>query len=389
MECLLAVDAINSISCNAGDAFQQLQEFHERTNDWIFGHFAYDLKNEIEDLQSSNPDHIGFADLFFFQPRVVIKLSEHKIEIGAAPGQAQKIFLEIFATSVEAMTGSIKTELTITPRISRKNYLDTIDKLRHHILRGDCYEINYCQEFYGEDIDIIPLEVYRRLSTLSPNPFSAFYRVDQRYCICASPERFLKKDGNHLVSQPIKGTGKRTGDQSADEAIAGKLLTSEKEKAENVMIVDLVRNDLSRVCEEGSVKVDELFGLYSFPNLFQMISTVSGTLEKHLNSFDAIKALFPMGSMTGAPKKRVMELIEKYEQSRRGLFSGAIGYIDPKSNFDFNVVIRSVLYNSATRYLSYHTGSAITFASNPEEEYEECLLKGEAIKKVLEFSSTS
>ena len=162
------------------------------------------------------------------------------------------------------------------------------------------------------------------------------------------------------------------------------LLQSSKEKSENVMVVDLVRNDLSRICKAGSVKVDELFGLYSFPHVHQMISTISGDLADGLNWIDCIKASFPMGSMTGAPKKRVMELIEQYEQTKRGLFSGAIGYVKPGGDFDFNVVIRSILYNEADRYLSFQTGGGITYNSDAEKEYEESLLKAEAMMKVLE-----
>ncbi len=149
------------------------------------------------------------------------------------------------------------------------------------------------------------------------------------------------------------------------------------------MVVDLVRNDLSKICVEGSVHVDELFGIYSFPQVHQMVSTVSGVLQTGILFTEIINKTFPMGSMTGAPKKKVMELIEKYETVKRGIFSGAVGYISPDSNFDFNVVIRSVLYNQAERYLSYLVGSGITFYSDAAAEYEECLLKAEAIKKVF------
>ena len=158
------------------------------------------------------------------------------------------------------------------------------------------------------------------------------------------------------------------------------LFHSDKDRSENVMVVDLVRNDLSKVCEEGTVKVDELYGIYSFPQVHQMISTVSGELKKNISFTEIIKATFPMGSMTGAPKKRVMELIEQYEKTKRGIFSGCLGYISPNGDFDFNVVIRSIMYNASSNYLSFQAGSAITFYSDPEKEWEECLLKAEAIK---------
>ncbi|MFM2359054.1 MAG: hypothetical protein RLY16_1047, partial [Bacteroidota bacterium] len=223
----------------------------------------------------------------------------------------------------------------------------------------------------------------------SPNPFAVFYRDHDLYCMGASPERYLSLKENELCSQPIKGTAKRAL-HNAEQDLASKLAlqNSTKELSENVMVVDLVRNDLSKICESGSVTVKELYGIYSFPQVHQMISTVCGRAPKDLHWVDAIAATFPMGSMTGAPKKRVLQLIEQYECSKRGLYSGAIGYVTPRlneqRNFDFNVVIRSMLYNANTCYLSFQTGSAITFYSDPEQEYEECLLKAEAMKKVLE-----
>jgi para-aminobenzoate synthetase component 1 len=203
--------------------------------------------------------------------------------------------------------------------------------------------------------------------------------------LCASPERFLKKQGERILSQPIKGTSPRiTGNKVDDDEQRKELHDSAKERSENVMVVDLVRNDLSKVCVEGTVHVDELYGIYSFPQVHQMISTVSGELRKDRNFADIIRATFPMGSMTGAPKKMVMELIERYEKTRRGIFSGAVGYISPGDDFDFNVVIRSIMYNSTSRYLSFQAGSGITFYSDPAKEWEECILKAEAMKFVLQ-----
>ena len=216
-------------------------------------------------------------------------------------------------------------------------------------------------------------------------PFAALYKLNDQYCICASPERYLKRWGSKVISQPIKGTAKRNlQDRFQDENNREQLSVSEKEKTENVMVVDLVRNDLSKICKQGTVRVEELFGIYTFPQVHQMISTVSGEQEADTHWTDIVKATFPMGSMTGTPKKRVMELIEQYEQTKRGLFSGAIGYVMPNGDFDFNVVIRSILYNSATNYLSFQAGSAITFYCDAASEYEECLLKAQAIKNVLE-----
>jgi para-aminobenzoate synthetase component 1 len=168
-----------------------------------------------------------------------------------------------------------------------------------------------------------------------------------------------------------------------DEQNKEELFHSSKDRSENVMVVDLMRNDLSKICKEGTVNVDELYGIYSFPQVHQMISTISGELKKNISFSEIIQATFPMGSMTGAPKKKVMELIEQYEKTKRGIFSGAVGYISPAGDFDFNVVIRSIMYNSMSGYLSFQTGSAVTFYSDPEKEWDECILKAEAMKKVL------
>jgi para-aminobenzoate synthetase component 1 len=251
--------------------------------------------------------------------------------------------------------------------------------LKQHIQSGDIYEINFCQEFFSEATQFNPLETYINLKQFSPTPFSAYYRSNHHYLICASPERFLMKKGNEVISQPIKGTIKRGTDIVEDEKLKKQLKNDEKERAENIMIVDLVRNDLSRIAKEGSVKVNELCKIYSYPQLHQMISTISAKVDKQLDFTEIIKACFPMGSMTGAPKIKAMELIEKYESFKRGLFSGSVGYITPEGDFDFNVVIRSLFYNSVNHYLSFMVGSAITAKSDPEKEYEECLLKAKGI----------
>ena len=244
--------------------------------------------------------------------------------------------------------------------------------------------MNFCHEFYAENAIVDPFEVYLKLNRVSPMPFSCFYRNKDKYLMCASPERFLKKEGSKIISQPIKGTIKRGVTPKEDEALKNQLLNDPKERSENVMIVDLVRNDLSRTAKKGSVKVDELFGIYSFPQVQQMISTVSAEVKEEHHFVDVIKYAFPMGSMTGAPKIKAMELIEKYETTKRGLYSGTAGYITPAGDFDFNVVIRSILYNASEKYLSFTVGNAITHNSISESEYEECLLKAKAMFEVLE-----
>jgi para-aminobenzoate synthetase component 1 len=293
-----------------------------------------------------------------------------------------KIFKEISEISFE-QSAVQKTDLQ--SRFSRNEYLETVKKIQGHIARGDCYEICFCQEFFAENVEISPVNVFKKLDDLSPNPFSAFYKWEEKYLMCASPERFLKKTKNQIISQPMKGTSKRMSENSRkDEEEKKALLSNEKERAENIMIVDLVRNDLSKICTEGSVMVEEYLKIYSFPQVHQMISTIKGNLRKKTSIADILSATFPMGSMTGAPKKRAMELIEKFERTKRGLFSGTVGYVNPDGDFDFNVVIRSILYNNENKYLSIQAGSAITFKSIAEKEFEECHIKIEAMKKALE-----
>lgn len=382
VECLLAASEKRMISTIAGSALKELEQFIMERKSWLFGHLSYDLKNEIEALCSGRIDQVGFPDLFFFEPEVIIRLSGDEMNIEA--DDAAAIFDQVEKTVNTPLPPS-DSIVEIKNRISKEQYVDYVQKLQKHIARGDCYEVNFCQEFFAEKVIIDPLFVYKKLSGASPNPFSALYRVHDKWLICASPERFLKRNGSTVISQPIKGTSRRvTDDMNEDELNKQTLYNSTKDRSENVMVVDLVRNDLAKVCREGTVHVDELFGIYSFPQVHQMISTVSGELKPQASFEEIIRATFPMGSMTGAPKKRVMELIEQYEQTRRGIFSGAVGYITPNGDFDFNVVIRSIMYNDSSKYLSFQAGSGITFYSQAEQEWEECLLKAEAIKKVLE-----
>ena len=383
-ECLIAAGSLRSVTAQAGEAFEQLQSFINKEKDWVFGHLSYELKNEIEDLHSDGSDSIQFPDLFFFVPKVILQLDEFSLSVGSFDDDHTLIYQEIMTHSIETSFRP-SAQINVTSKISRRKYIDTIKQLKEHIQRGDCYEINFCQEFYAEDVSIDPISIYKSLSATSPNPYSAYYKLSDKYLLCASPERYLKKTSTAILSQPIKGTWHRNIHSDEEDELNKNLLSaSTKDRSENVMVVDLVRNDLSKICIEGSVKVDELFGVYKFPQLYQMISTISGELKPGMSIAEMIKATFPMGSMTGAPKKKVMELIEQYEVTRRGIFSGAVGYISPEKDFDLNVVIRSIMYNSSNRYLSFLAGSGITFYSDPESEYDECLLKAMAIKKVLE-----
>ena len=253
-----------------------------------------------------------------------------------------------------------------------------------HIHIGDMYEANFCMEFYAENAAINPLEKFLKLNEISKAPFSVFFKNHKHYLLSASPERYLKKVGETIISQPIKGTSKRSSDPVEDEKSKQFLESDSKERAENIMITDLVRNDLSHTAQKGSVEVVELCKIYSFLQVHQMISTITSKLDAQYAPVDVLKTTFPMGSMTGAPKISVMKIIENLEETKRGLYSGAVGYFTPEGDFDFNVVIRSILYNQENQYVSFSVGSAITAQSVPEKEYEECLLKAKAMHEVLE-----
>ncbi|MBB6500209.1 anthranilate synthase component I family protein [Pedobacter cryoconitis] len=375
---LLAAGARRQLNVNTGQAFKSLQEFQQANSDWMFGLMSYDLKNEIETLSSTHVDHLDFPDLFFFIPENLIIIRNGNIEV--LRGEAG-LLETIHALSPHQPAPN--SMLNMEYKIDKATYLNKVNELREHISRGDIYEVNFCQEFFAENASIDPFGVYLNLNELSPTPFAGYFKINDNYILSASPERFLCKRGNQLISQPIKGTAKRSNDQKEDELIKKELKNNLKEQAENVMIVDLVRNDLTKSAVPGTVRVDELFGIYSFPQVHQMISTVSCQANPVLHPAEIIKNTFPMGSMTGAPKVRAMELIEETECSKRGIYSGTFGYFDADGDFDFNVVIRSILYNKQKKYLSFQVGGAITYASSAESEYEECMLKASAIIKTL------
>ena len=383
--CALAADDFTSIKTDYYNAFDKLKEYQSITKDYIFGYITYDVKNDVENLTSSNFDGLNFADLFFFQPKKLIFVKENTIEflyLAMIDDEIDTDFntiLNFKSPKKSAINNSLKIKL----RIHKEQYHQKVNKALHHINRGDIYEANFCQEFYAENTTINPVEIYNHLNEISEPPFASFLKIDQQYALCASPERYIRKEGDKIISQPIKGTAKRLVSKIDDAQLATNLTRDEKERAENVMIVDLVRNDLSKTAKKGSVKVEELCKVYSFKQVHQMISTVVSEIKENIHPVDVIKDTFPMGSMTGAPKVSAMKIIENLEETKRGLYSGTIGYFTPDNNFDFNVIIRSILYNKENKYVSYSVGGAITAKSTPEKEYEECLLKAKAMKYAL------
>ena len=393
-DCLLAVDAFTSVKTDYHNAFDDLKQYQQVTKDWLFGYLSFDLKNDVEHLHSNNFDGLAFPDLFFFQPKKVFLLKENQVEIqylnmcdDEVESDLEEIRLQIlnFETQTvrQSMSSRAQSRDEVQQRISKENYLEKVSKVLEHIHRGDIYEANFCMEFFIENAVINPLEKFLKLNEISKSPFTVYFKNNTQFLLSASPERYLKKEGELVISQPIKGTAKRILDPIEDEKAKNELASDPKERSENIMVSDLVRNDLSRTAQKGSVKVEELCGIYSFEQVHQMISTISSRLDAQYTAVDVIKTTFPMGSMTGTPKVSVLKIIEELEETKRGLYSGAVGYFAPNGDFDFNVVIRSILYNQEKKYASFSVGSAITSQSIPEKEYEECLLKAKAMREVL------
>jgi para-aminobenzoate synthetase component 1 len=394
-DAIFAVDAFTSLKTDYFDAFNRLEEYQSSTNDWIFGYLTYDLKNTTEILKSENYDGLDFPDLYFFQPKKLFLIKDNAVEI-----QYLKMVDDDIKTDLELIDSTVTSSTSTAPskgcvekalnpikiklRIHKDDYFNKVSKMLDHIQRGDIYEANFCQEFYAENSEINPLETFKKLNEISKPPFATFLKLKDKFLLSASPERYIKKNGQTVISQPIKGTAKRSENKEEDSKLAEELSKDEKERSENIMIVDLVRNDLSHTATKGSVNVEELCKVYSFLQVHQMISTISSKVTEDTKPVEILKTTFPMGSMTGAPKISAMKIIEDIEETKRGLYSGSVGYFTPNGDFDFNVIIRSILYNASKKYISYSVGSAITSKSDPLKEYEECLIKAKAMREVLE-----
>lgn len=400
---VLAAGAVQVVSLPFSSTTVDQEELEKQIQkltpgDWWFGYFSYDLKNCFEQLVTENEDHLEAELLYFFQPKWVITedlfgtVCFHGHGNSKPSGMVDRI---VNGTRKTESVGSLsrkryndrpnntKTQVPLLQQTSQQRYLQQVKSLLGHIQRGDIYEVNYCTQFLAESTSLDMVALHEELLSTSSPPFSVYLKTDRHEVSSLSPERYICKRGDKLISQPIKGTARRSEFREEDECLKNDLFNDPKERSENIMIVDLVRNDLSKVATKGSVVVDELCKVYSFPQVHQMISTISCKLRAGVSLFDIIKASFPMGSMTGAPKISAMQLIEKHEDSRRGIYSGAIGYLSPDGDFDFNVVIRSVVHYRKNRNVSFHVGSAITALSEPKKEYEECLVKAKALIEAL------
>lgn len=381
-ELLAAFDATSIFSSDDKFDFEKIFKSSTQNKDWLFGFFSYNLKNKFQALSSKHIPFISFPDSYFFIPKYVIYIpkNSNEIFISSWTSHAKNILFEIMHHEVRPIVNNTLPESKkFQAQISHKQYIETVHQIQACIAKGDFYELNFCMEYILENVRPDFYSLFEKINRTNKAPFSACCRFEHLNIACTSPERFLMKQQQKIIAQPIKGTAKKCASAEANQKAIEQLSNSIKERAENVMIVDLVRNDLSHYCQAGSVEVEELCKIYHFEQVHHLISIISGILEPHDHHLKIFKNTFPPGSMTGAPKFIVMKKIEEFENFNRGLYSGSIGYFRPDGNFDFNVVIRSIFYDAQQNKLSCHTGSAITYDSEAEAEYNECIAKAEAM----------
>ena len=344
-----------------------------------FGHAGYDLKNSFEKLASRHPEGDGFALSRWWKPRYLVRLGQGRAVLQAEAGREEEG--RKFLDSLTAHPGPVPAmaPATWTRTTPQERYLAQVQLLLDHIQRGDIYEVNYCTQRTAKLSRFDPYAAFTKLLAHSDAPFAAFLRSGDHFALCASPERFLRIEGDRLITQPMKGTRPRGRSLAEDHALALELANDPKERSENIMALDVARNDISRIAAPGTVKVDELCAVKSYLNVFQMVSTATARIREGVSPMDILRATFPMASMTGAPKVRAMQLIDEVEDMRRGLYSGTIGFFLPDGTADLNVVIRTVMWNAGTGQASLISGGAITAASTPEQEFAECELKARSV----------
>ena len=366
------------------NSLDKLDNYIKQVDDWIFGFISYDLKEEIEGFNSNNLKYFDVPNLSFFQPSIIWVFDG--VELKALYFDEKELFdvwneinkIHISCDSIES-----NPNVELKGRLSKEEYIKKIKNIKKRIKMGDTYELNFCFDFFNDNTKINPENTFKKLNKLTESPMSVYYKDKYFHILSSSPERFIKRNKKTIISQPIKGTKKRGKNIDEDVFLINSLKNSIKEKSENHMIVDLVRNDFSRIAKKGSVKVTELSKINTYKNIHQMVSTIEAQIENDMFFSTILKSTFPMGSMTGAPKIKTMKIIDELEETSRGIYSGAIGYIDPNKNFDFNVVIRTIIYDDKLSKISVNVGSGITFKSDPKDEYEECLTKIDALKKSL------
>ena len=384
-----SVFAGSGIAAEFKGSLFEASQFIDEHSDYIISHLNYDLKNQLEDLDSRHEDRVQFPELTMVVPICIVRVIGDKVEIGLSLAQEEDTIASNIFEKIEQIELSEIDKPSVgdmKKRVSKEHYLQNLERISLHLQKGDIYQANICQEFYWESASLNPAQVFNDGFAANPNPFCALFRYDDQFLMSWSPERFLSFNGRDVLSQPMKGTARRSKDPLLDLKYLEELEMSEKDRRENVMIVDMVRNDLSHFAEKGSVQVPELYEIRTYPQIHQMHSTVTAKLKSGTNLFDALLKAFPMGSMTGTPKIRAMQIIETIESTKRGLYSGTFGFITPDKNADFSVIIRSLLYDAKSEYLSLQVGGGITALSNSEAEYDECMAKAEPILKLMQES---
>lgn len=354
--------------------------------DWFFGYFSYDLKDRLEDLQPQLRPNADLPPSRWWRPRWVLEWTPGELLLHCA--SLDRIQGEALAEALHTpmATDAVNGPASWTPSTSRSEYLDRARVLLDHIQRGDIYEVNYCTTRVALLPAWDPFAAFGQLLRNSDAPFAGAMRLGGRFVLCASPERYLSFQGDRVLGQPMKGTRPRAKDAAEDLRLAKELAGDRKERSENIMALDVMRHDLSKIAASASVRVEELCAVRSFPQVHQMVSTVSASLRAGITQGDAARSAFPMASMTGAPKFRAMQLIDAVEDRSRGLFSGSMGFFVPDGSADLNVVIRTVLFNAATGIASLTTGSALTAQCDPEQEWEECELKARSVIQALQHA---
>lgn len=380
----MGVGELDSLeTARPGSGFERLGTFLEQHGDWAFGHLAYGMGVEMEPVLAPGDDLLGWPALRFFVPRFVVQWKPEGILVHCRK-EDEVDAGRLVADLAHPDTGAYDTQLPALTFTGREEYLERAHELLSHIQRGDIYEVNYCLARTGVAQGLDPFAAFAALDRTLRAPHATFYRSGELYALCQSPERFVRIEDRTITGEPMKGTRPRHADASMDRALALELANDAKERSENIMAVDVMRHDMSRVAAPRSLHVPELCEVKSLPALHQMTSTVRARLREGLGTVDAIRSCFPMASMTGAPKKRAMQLIDAMEGTPRGLYSGALGYFTPNGDADFNVVIRTLLFDARSGAVSLTTGSALTAACDPAKEWEECELKARSVLDALE-----
>jgi len=381
---LIALGGEDVFTARYGESsvLERFQQWLDSKTEWSFGLISYDVRLLIERLPVRKDFDPSLPLISWFRPLVLIERRGSQLFIR----KNHSVFSDDELVRRVSETDDIHPHpsIVLNALVCREAYIEQAGSLLRHIRLGNAYEVNYCIPFRAEASLPGPYSVWRRLAESTAAPMAGYFRSGDHHLLSASPERFLQRTGQTIRSQPIKGTIRRGSTLEEDTALRSQLASSEKDMSENVMIVDLVRNDLSRSALPGTVRVEELFGIHSFRTVHHMISTVCAEVPANTSFTQLMRDTFPMGSMTGAPKVEAMKLIDAHETRPRGWYSGTLGYITPEGDFDLNVVIRSLVYDDKSQQLSCTVGSALTTHADPGMEYEECLLKLEAIRRVLQ-----